>query len=151
MYLKEIDHSNLDKNRSILDAFCRAFEIIDKRMRDHNLTNVGFFSMPLHRTFAYYLTRYLMLNHYDKESEYYSIGQNDFSCQQINRKILKKTLNLKDEEEEDGDQIMSSSLVDNDSNSSLMNSQIQKIMFCLTKYFSFLHEIESRKWVYYGE
>jgi hypothetical protein len=79
MYLKEIDYLNLDKNRSILDAFCRAFEIIDLRMRDDDLTNVGFFSVPLHRAFAYYLTRYLLLNQYDKDSEYYSIGQNSFS------------------------------------------------------------------------
>ena len=78
-------------------------------MRDNELTNVAFFSMPLHRTFAYYFTRYLLFNQYDKDSEFYTVGQNYFSVQQMNRKILKKTLNLKDD---DDDQIMSSSLVD---------------------------------------
>ena len=53
-------------------------------MKHRKLTNMGFFNLPLHRAFAYYLTRYLLTPQFANPS-------GDQSVQQINRLMLHQT------------------------------------------------------------
>ena len=58
---KEVDTFNVARNRKLISAFMAFFEVIDKKMKVSS--SVGFFAVPLHRVFGYYLTRLLMHNY----------------------------------------------------------------------------------------
>lgn len=65
MYLKEIKHNDIEKNRSILSAFLSSFDAISKKIKDQKKENHGIYILPLHRSFAYYFTRLMFFNYID--------------------------------------------------------------------------------------
>jgi hypothetical protein len=58
LYLAPVD--NFAKQKSVLKAFLKAFVQIDETYSERKLEKFGFFSMPLHRCFSYFLTRFLL-------------------------------------------------------------------------------------------
>jgi len=60
IYLKEVKHDDVDKNRSILEAFFTNFEKVNLQLctkRDN-----GIYILPMHRAFAFFFTRLMMNN-----------------------------------------------------------------------------------------
>ena len=51
-----------------MNAFIAFFTEINLKMREDG--NVGFFAVPLHRLFGYYLTRYVMHNYLQERQKY---------------------------------------------------------------------------------
>ena len=59
-YLKAVDFTDVARNRKIMTTFIELFKDIDSNMPPKNN---GFFAIPLHRAFSYYLNRLLMQNY----------------------------------------------------------------------------------------
>lgn len=73
LYIQDINSKDLNKNKSILKAFLNSFEEIwEKHTKTENLEFHGFANIPMHRTFAFYITRLLFNNIYDQTSKYAS-------------------------------------------------------------------------------
>lgn len=56
-FLKAVDFSDVERNKKIMGTFIDLFSEIRGNLPDRN---VGFFAVPLHRIFSYYLNRLLM-------------------------------------------------------------------------------------------
>ena len=84
-FFKEVDSFNVARNRKLMSAFIAFFEDIDKRVKVSS--SVGFFAVPLHRIFGFYLTRLLMHN-YLADSE--SLSAQGKKPSQIFRDIMRK-------------------------------------------------------------
>jgi hemerythrin len=56
-FLKAVDFSDIERNKKIMATFIELFTEIRGELPDRN---VGFFAIPLHRIFSYYINRLLM-------------------------------------------------------------------------------------------
>jgi hemerythrin len=56
-FLKAVDFSDVERNKKIMATFIQLFTEIRGELPDRN---VGFFAIPLHRIFSYYINRLLM-------------------------------------------------------------------------------------------
>lgn len=59
-YIKEIPFDSSNKNLLILHAFRKCFDDINAAMEKAGHQAHGFYNLPAHRLFAYYLTRLLI-------------------------------------------------------------------------------------------
>ena len=93
LYMLGIDSANVEKNRNIMKAFLDTFILIDEQLKAKGHIDEGFITMPVHRCFAFYLTRLLINNQFDPNMAYlqYSIGDK-MSVQQVFRHIFKDNL-----------------------------------------------------------
>lgn len=67
LYLKEIKHNDVEKNRSVLNTFIQTFLDIQSKLEEDKLTTHGMYSFPLHRSFAFYFSRLMLHNFMDPE------------------------------------------------------------------------------------
>lgn len=67
MYLKEIKHNDVEKNRSVLSAFLKSFNELSNKIKEEKKENHGIYILPLHRSFAYYFTRLIFFNYLDNK------------------------------------------------------------------------------------
>lgn len=51
---------NIEKNASILQTFHKIFEQLAEKYEQSGLESKGFYNLPIHRLYAYYLTRLLL-------------------------------------------------------------------------------------------
>ena len=58
-YVREVKPEDLEKNKSVFKTFLKVFVKLDGIYQEKELTKHGFFALPVHRCFSYYITRYL--------------------------------------------------------------------------------------------
>lgn len=61
--LKELDYTNVNRNKELMRAFLTFFEEIDEDLTKKAKLK-GFFSIPLHRIFSFYLDRLILKNYF---------------------------------------------------------------------------------------
>ena len=64
IYLVELRHNDQDKCQSIMTAFLSNFIKIGESLK--NKADHGIYCVPLHRAFAFFLSRVLLLNLFDE-------------------------------------------------------------------------------------
>jgi hypothetical protein len=123
-FLKAVDFTDVNRNRKIMGTFIELFKEINSKMP---AKEVGFFAIPLHRAFSYYLNRLLMQN-------YMVETKPDKSPKDLLMNIFKRhvdippTLNAW----------------------KYIQSVIEIIMQPLARVWTFTHEVLSGKWVMSG-
>ena len=125
-----------------MEAFLSGFKEIKNKLQEKR--NNGLYLLPLHRCFAYYITRLLMNNYMDEGSK------EDLNLA-FNR-IFKKFLPQKyQQSKEIVEMEFSSSLVATIEDVQIPLSDILKIVIDPNvQSVSFVHEIGCKKWVYLG-
>ncbi|CDW74007.1 zinc finger family protein [Stylonychia lemnae] len=126
-YIKEIDPKNVERNRKLMSAFISFFEDINNRLGD--VGENGFFAIPLHRLFSYYLSRLIMYNY---------LIEKDINPQKQARDIM---LSI----------VQKFIVVPNNQNrQSYIQHAIMAIIRPLSRQWSFNHEVLSGKFVMCG-
>ena len=88
-YLKEIPVSDVQKNQLILNAFRKCFDEIKSAMKAKDCESHGFYNLPAHRLFAYYLTRLLIYKRIEiRRNQAQNAEFSNLSLQQSFRKVL---------------------------------------------------------------
>eukprot|EP00347_Sterkiella_histriomuscorum_P017752 403348132 len=126
-YLKELDPSNLQRNRRLMSAFIVYFQDINERFASH--LNKGFFCIPLHRAFSYYLSRLVMYNYIKDKERFQHKKPKDIMVD-----IMRKYVECKP-----GQNVLN-----------YIQSAITSIICPLAAQWSFNHQILSGKWVMSG-
>lgn len=78
-YVKEVPVGDVEKNQRILNAFRKCFEEIKGAMKAKDCETHGFYNLPAHRLFAYYLTRLLIFRRIDNKRNSNQEGQSNMS------------------------------------------------------------------------
>ena len=90
-YLKDVPAVSPKKNRSILLAFKECFNEINQTIDRKKLQGLGFYNLPAHRLFAFYLVRLLVFQKFSKEKQVQAQGNNWMSIHGF-RAILQESL-----------------------------------------------------------
>lgn len=131
-YLREVPTGDTAKNTSILRTFADSFGSLMAQYAENDLESHGFYNMPLHRAFSYYITRLLMTEALNGAEEFAGM-----SASTVFSLILAR---------HEGGAADSALLQDKN-----FETMTERALLLTLKHQSFVHEIMARKWVYLGE